>query len=105
MPGRLGETLQRARRGLRSPAFQTRDGALRRLHALGELGLTETRARARRNQRELLLQRVVLPPIIRVLHPFLVQGGNLGHGTSFARWRANSSSRGGVFWDFLTNTR
>src|SRR3972149_4933828 len=37
MPGRLGEAGERAGRGLAASAFQPRDGALRRLHALGEL--------------------------------------------------------------------
>src|SRR3954454_5396333 len=34
MPGRLGEAPERTRRGQAAPAFQPRDGALRRLHAL-----------------------------------------------------------------------
>src|SRR5450759_4815538 len=42
--GRLGETRERARRRLAEPAFQPRDRALRRVHALGEFGLAQTGA-------------------------------------------------------------
>src|SRR5436305_5490297 len=71
--GRLGEAAERARRGQAAPAFQPRDRALRRLHAFGELGLTEPRALAClgdfEDERELLLQRVVFAAEFRVVHP------------------------------------
>src|ERR1044071_32041 len=64
VPRRLRESSKRARRWQTASAFEPRDRALCRLHAPGELGLTETRSHARlgdfKHQRELLLQRVVL---------------------------------------------
>src|ERR1051325_4222060 len=109
VPGRLREATECARRGQAAAAFQPRDRALRRLHSPGQFGLTQTCALSRlcdfEDERELLLQRVVLAAVFGVLHPPLVQVTYFGHLTSLARCRATSSSRCGVFWVFLTNTR
>src|SRR6516165_7549987 len=108
-----GEPLKRARRRLHPAAFETRDHRLRRVHALGQLFLRETRMRARLNhrlgERELVLKRVVGLDVCPVLAPrsegFLDRDHLPAHVTSFARCRANSISRRGVFWVFFTNTR
>ncbi len=109
MSGRLGEARERAGRRLAAPTFEPRDRALRRLHALGKLGLTQARALPRlgdfQDQRELFLQRVIFLPIGRILHPSLMQVGKFRHVTSLALCAAISISRRGVFCVFFTNTR
>src|SRR4051794_33150161 len=109
MPGRLGEAVERARRRSAAAAFETRNGALGGLHAARQIRLAQARTVARLGdfgrERELLLQRVVFLAVFGVLHPLLVQVGDLGHLTSFARCREIASSRGGVFCVFFTNTR
>src|SRR5438874_816948 len=108
VPRRLGEAVERAGRGVAAAAFKTRDGALRGVHAARKLGLAQARAQARlgdrRHEREFLLQRVVFLAHLRVLQQPRFQVLELCHLTSFARCRARSSSRAGVFCVFLTNT-
>lgn len=93
VPGRLGEAPERARRGQAAAAFQPRDRALRRLHALGEFGLAQARPRARfrhlGDERELLLQRVVLLAHLRVLQQPRLEVLEFRHVISLARWQVN----------------
>src|SRR5262252_4277209 len=89
MPGHLGEAGERACGGLATAAFEPRDRALRCLHAPRDFGLAQPRAPARlchrRRERKLVLEQVVLPAVVRILHPRLVKILDPRHRTSLAR--------------------
>lgn len=109
MTGRFREAIQGPGRRQPASAFEPRHRALRCLHAACEFGLTEAGATSGfgdgRGQSKLLFQRIVLLGVLRILHPLFMKIANFGHLISFARWRASSSSCGGVFWVFFTSTR
>src|ERR1039458_4762728 len=107
---RRREAFQGLRGRSRPAAFQTRNHRLGRLHALGKLLLREAGRYARVNhgasKLELRRQGFIRLPVFHALHPLLVKVSYLGHGSnSFARFRANSISRFGVFCVFLMKTR
>jgi hypothetical protein len=76
-PSRFGVLFKGPRRGLASAAFQTRDDGLRGLHTMRHLLLREACAGAgfdqRGGKRKLFLQRFIFAPVLRVLHPLLVE--------------------------------
>ena len=110
--GGLGVTLKRASRRSAALALQPGYRRLRGLHpprhlCLGHAGSTPCFDHGR-GERELLIERLVLAPIVWVLHPIDVKIVNARplhrFVTSLALSRARSISRLGVFWTFLTNT-
>jgi hypothetical protein len=105
----LGEAIECTRRGAAAAAFEPRDRALGRHHALRKLGLAQTGTHAclrhRRREREFLLQRIIFPADLWILQELFLQAAELAHFTSLARCRAISGSRGGAFCVFFTKTR
>ena len=104
-----GQALKGLRGRACPPALETSNDGLGGFHASGELFLRKTRRDTRfddcARERELRRKFLMSFPILLALHPLLVKIFDLAHGdNSLARFRANSISRFGVFWDFLTKT-
>ena len=106
---RPGVFLQGSGRGLYATAFEARNGALGGAHAAGDFRLGQVGLRAGLDQGgdevEFLPERLIGVAVSRIIrHAPSVKIARFDrlHDTSFARCRANSSSRCGVFWVFFT---
>jgi hypothetical protein len=92
-----------------SPAFQPRDHGLRRAHALRDLGLGQSSARARSDQFlreiEFIAQSLIGAAHLAIRQHFSLDGlQTLGHKpNSFKRLSAKFIALRGVFCVFFTN--